>query len=292
MPGGAERQRRILPFLRSKRGTRSTATQGVHTNRTTTPTETPRPPSRETTAGESPFMRQKCDDTPPLSGTKGARAKRAGYARGSGAAAANPPLFAEQKGDAERSDAGGSYKPHNNPNRNDSPAISRNDRRGLPFHASKMRRQTPLSGTKGARAKRAGYARGSGAAAANPPLFDEAKGGRGAAATQGVRYSPNIAESAMQPPHSPPLQQRGPTINPPLSKGRLRGVLQGMPADAQAIESPHANLPPHRELRQGTRRHHPVRRVRQRTQHPQGVPRLPIRILLQPIAKTSDSYPS
>ena len=37
---------------------------------------------------------------------------RPGYARGRGGAAANPPLFAEQKGDAEHSDAGGSYGPN------------------------------------------------------------------------------------------------------------------------------------------------------------------------------------
>ena len=101
--------------------------------------------------------------------------------------------------------------------------------------------------------------------------FCGAKGGRGAQRRRGF-IRPKHRRTCSQPPPSLSLQRRGPTINPPLCKGRLRGVLQRMPADAQAIQSPHANLPPHRELPQGTRRHHPIRRFRQRIKHPRSIP--------------------
>ena len=45
------------PLFAEKKGDAERSDAGGSYNRTTTPTETPRPPSRETTAGDSLFMR-------------------------------------------------------------------------------------------------------------------------------------------------------------------------------------------------------------------------------------------
>ena len=178
MPEGAER-RRILPFLRSKRGTRSAATQGVHTTAQQPQLKHLAHHLAKQPPGIPLSYAEYATTLAPLSGTKGARAQRAGYALGRGGAAANPPLL------AERSDAGGSYNRTTTPTETPSPAISQSDCRGIPFHSLKMqRRSAPFVPERGA-SEASGVCPGQRRGGGESSPFCGAKGGRGAQRRRG-----------------------------------------------------------------------------------------------------------
>ena len=70
--------------------------------------------------------------------------------------------------------------------------------------------------------------------------FCGAKGGRGAQRRRGFIRPKHRRTCSATTSLSLSPQRRGRGSNPPLCKRTLRGVLQGMSAAAQAIESPHA----------------------------------------------------